>query len=97
MIRANRAQFSDLSLRHINEDEPVPELALPSVQGEEDAIGIDGLEPVGEPEYTDAYISPDQLEGGLLTLTLLPRSRWQTLLNLDVIRVSQAQCVAGER
>jgi hypothetical protein len=30
---------------------------------------------------------PD-LEGDVVTLTLLPRSRWQTLLNLDVIQVS---------
>lgn len=77
-----------MSLRHINEDEAVPELSLPSVQGEEDAIALEGLEHIGEPEYTDSYISPEQLEGGLLTLTLLPRSRWQTLLNLDTIRVS---------
>lgn len=30
---------------------------------------------------------PD-LDGDIVTLTLLPRSRWQTLLNLDVIQVS---------
>ena len=30
---------------------------------------------------------PD-LEGDVVTLTLLPRSRWETLLNLDVIQVS---------
>jgi hypothetical protein len=30
---------------------------------------------------------PD-LEGDVVTLTHLPRSRWQTLLNLDVIQVS---------
>jgi len=29
----------------------------------------------------------DQLSAGLLSLSLLPRSKWQTLLNLDVIRV----------
>jgi U3 small nucleolar RNA-associated protein 21 len=29
---------------------------------------------------------PD-LEGGVVTLTHLPRSRWETLLNLDVIQV----------
>ena len=28
------------------------------------------------------------LDGDIVTLTLLPRSRWQTLLNLDVIQVS---------
>lgn len=80
----------DLSLRHISEDEAVPELSLPSVQGEEDEA-LEGIELVGEPEYTELYTSPEQLEGGLLTLSLLPRSRWQTLLNLDTIRVSRSR------
>lgn len=47
---------------------------------------LEGLEPVGAPEYTDIYTTPDQLSEGLLTLSLLPRSRWQTLLNLDTIK-----------
>lgn len=49
---------------------------------------IDGLEDVGAPEYREIYTTPDQLSDGLLTLSLIPRSRWQTLLNLDTIRVS---------
>ena len=36
----------------------------------------------------DVFSTPPQLDGELVTLTLLPRSRWQTLLNLDVIQVS---------
>jgi len=35
----------------------------------------------------DVFSTPPQLDGELITLTLLPRSRWQTLLNLDVIQV----------
>lgn len=34
----------------------------------------------------DVFLTPPQLEGDLVTLTLLPRSRWQTLLNLEVIQ-----------
>lgn len=34
----------------------------------------------------DVFATPTQLEGDLVTLTLLPRSRWQTLLNLEVIQ-----------
>lgn len=58
---------------------------LPLMQGdEEDEI----LEALGTPEKTaDIFISPDQLAEELVTLTLLPRSRWQTLLNLEVIQV----------
>lgn len=35
----------------------------------------------------DLFSSPSNLDGDLVTLTLLPRSRWQTLLNLEVIQV----------
>lgn len=34
----------------------------------------------------DVFVTPPQLDGELVTLTLLPRSRWQTLLNLEVIQ-----------
>lgn len=32
----------------------------------------------------------DQLEGELVTLTTLPRSKWQTLLNIEVIQVCRS-------
>lgn len=35
----------------------------------------------------DVFSTPPQLDGELITLTLLPRSRWQTLLNLELIQV----------
>jgi U3 small nucleolar RNA-associated protein 21 len=38
-------------------------------------------------EQQDFFSSPPALDGDLVTLTLLPRSRWQTLLNLEVIQV----------
>jgi U3 small nucleolar RNA-associated protein 21 len=38
-------------------------------------------------EPVDVFSTPPQLDGDLITLTLLPRSRWQTLLNLEVIQV----------
>lgn len=40
-----------------------------------------------EDKPVDVFSTPPQLDGDLVTLTLLPRSRWQTLLNLDVIQV----------
>jgi U3 small nucleolar RNA-associated protein 21 len=36
---ANKAQFSDVALRHIVEEEDVPEIAMPSVQGQDEDIG----------------------------------------------------------
>lgn len=48
-------------------------------------IGPQSLDPSQRSE--DVFASPDQLAGELATLTLLPRSRWQTLLKLEVIQV----------
>jgi len=39
-----------------------------------------------QPEDDNTALMPD-MEGDVVTLTHLPRSRWQTLLNLDVIQV----------
>ena len=50
-----------------------------------DLIGPQSLDSSQQPE--DVFASPDQLAGELATLTLLPRSRWQTLLKLEVIQV----------
>lgn len=38
-----------------------------------------------EDEYT--FESPEQLSDELVTLSLLPNSRWQNLLSLDTIKV----------
>ncbi|CDZ97730.1 WD repeat protein [Phaffia rhodozyma] len=81
---ANKAQFSEVALRAIEEDE-VFEAGLPSVQGLDDDSELEGIEPVGQPEK-NIYTTPDQLSEELLTLTLFPRSKWQTLLNLDTIK-----------
>lgn len=40
MSRANRAQFADVYLRHINEDDDLPEIGVPTVQGVSDNIGM---------------------------------------------------------
>ncbi|KAK1925552.1 WD-repeat protein [Papiliotrema laurentii] len=83
---ANKAQFTEVPFRHINEDEEIVEIGLPTIQGMQDGEEIEGLENVGAPEYTDIYTTPEQLSEGLMTLSLLPRSRWQTLLNLETIK-----------
>jgi len=37
-------------------------------------------------EDIQPYTTPDQLSEGLLTLSLMPRSKWATLLNLETIK-----------
>lgn len=42
-------------------------------------------------DVDDAYQSAEQLGAELVTLSLLPESRWKSLLHLDVIKVSRPQ------
>lgn len=44
----------------------------------------------------DAYQSAEQLGAELVTLSLLPESRWKSLLDLDVIKVSRGRRPGGE-
>jgi U3 small nucleolar RNA-associated protein 21 len=88
---ANRAQYTDITFHGIVEDDEMAEVAevgLPSVQGsaEEEALNALAELTVKENKEVDVFGTPDQLDGELITLTLLPRSRWQTLLNLEVIQ-----------
>ena len=84
--RANRAQYSEVSFHGIVEDD-VTDVALPSVQGEAEEEALDALAALTVADASpDVFVTPPQLDGELVTLTLLPRSRWQTLLNLEVIQ-----------
>lgn len=49
---------------------------------------LEGMADLTIKDTTDLFVTPNQLDEDLITLTLLPRSRWQTLLNLEVIQVS---------
>jgi U3 small nucleolar RNA-associated protein 21 len=62
---------------------------LPDVMGTEMVEDVDG----------DSTLAPtvDQLSSSLLTLSLLPRSRWQTLLNLDRIRARNKPIAPPEK
>jgi len=90
LYRANRAQYTEVSLRSIREEDVV-DVDMPVMQGagEEDEDTTNGsLVALTIAEETpNVFSTPPQLDGDLITLTLLPRSRWQTLLNLDVIQL----------
>lgn len=82
---ANRAQFTDVSLRSFVEDD-LEDVALPTVQGVDAHEGLTELKAPTKWDDVQPYTTPDQLADELLTLSLMPRSRWQTLLNLDTIK-----------
>ncbi|KII88291.1 hypothetical protein PLICRDRAFT_54133 [Plicaturopsis crispa FD-325 SS-3] len=83
---ANRAQYSEVSFKGITDDE-IDEISLPSMQGEAEDEALEALSALTVEEApADVFSTPPQLDGDLVTLTLLPRSRWQTLLNLEIIQ-----------
>ncbi|CEL51962.1 hypothetical protein RSOLAG1IB_00499 [Rhizoctonia solani AG-1 IB] len=84
----NKAQYSDVSLQTVTEGE-FATLELPTMQGEDESEDLD-LGELAELSLADTSKQPsgktEQLEGELVTLTVLPRSKWQTLLNIEVIQ-----------
>ncbi|CCG80725.1 Uncharacterized WD repeat-containing protein C1672.07 [Taphrina deformans PYCC 5710] len=85
----NKAQFTPISTRHITEEEIV-EAEMPSASGE-GGTGIIDLALNDEEDNKDGIVldsfnTVDQLSTDLLTLSMVPKSKWQNLLNLDVIR-----------
>lgn len=59
-------------------------------------VALDALTALSlDQQQKDVYTTPDQLSEELVTLTLLPRSKWQTLLNLETITVCSSLCLVG--
>lgn len=83
----NRTLFTRAPTRHL-EEEDIVELSMPSSSGEGGVSIIDSaLQNANEyAEDTGIYISKDQLSEKMLTLSLVPKVKWQTLLHLDLIK-----------
>ena len=65
----------------MNKDDPIPMIGLPGSVIEATDVNEDELtEP--EPEY----VSPEQLDEDLITMSGLAISRWQNLLNIDIVK-----------
>ncbi|KAI0387811.1 WD domain-containing protein [Hypomontagnella monticulosa] len=83
----NKTLFAHVPTRQISEDS-IRQIAGPTASGE----GGEGLlEAAYEDEASqeDEDVTPptlDQLSSDMMTLSLVPRSRWQTLLHLDLIK-----------
>ncbi|KAM3939235.1 WD repeat-containing protein 36 [Leptodactylus fuscus] len=80
---SNKSMFSLVSLR------PLPsnyEPAVVMLPGATEDIEEDIVEVEDASEDMMEYESPEQLGEQLITLSLLPESRWKNLLNLDVIK-----------
>ncbi|KXJ70732.1 hypothetical protein RP20_CCG022629 [Aedes albopictus] len=90
---ANRSLFSHVSLRAIKPDTEAPLMDLPATICDENAatlteeneMEVDELEEAMEAINLN-YESPAQLSRELITMSSMAASRWQNLLNLDIIK-----------
>jgi U3 small nucleolar RNA-associated protein 21 len=83
----NKTMFTHVPTRHISEHE-IAELGGPTVFGE-GGHGLinDSFEEDSDDAADSAPAQPlDQLSADMMTLSLVPKSRWQTLLHLDLIK-----------
>jgi len=78
LLWMNKTLFVHVSLM------PIPSDFLPPLLG----MNYDSVMLTSEAEDSDdVYESPDQIDEDLITLSLLPSSRWKNLLNLDIIKM----------
>ncbi|KAF7990414.1 hypothetical protein HCN44_000219 [Aphidius gifuensis] len=82
---SNKTLFSHVSLKAIQPNAPVPSVTLPGTLSEQtdnnEEITTDNQE-----QEDDIYVSPEQLSEDLITMSLLANSRWQNLLNIDIVK-----------
>ena len=83
----NKTLFMHVPTRHISENE-IAEIIAPTVLGEGGHGPIDGAfeDQTEDSEDVTPILSLDQLSTDMMTLSLVPKSRWQTLLHIDLIK-----------
>lgn len=85
---SNRSHFMPISTKNLDED-VIEDVSMPTMSGESGA-GLVEAAFLDEPEEDEAegpVLASEQLQRDMVTLSLVPKSRWQALLHLDSIRV----------
>jgi U3 small nucleolar RNA-associated protein 21 len=97
-IRNNRTLFTHVPTRRITEAE-IAEVVAPVASGEGGRDLIDAaFDEDASRENSDVgavLSSMEQLSKDIMTLSLVPKSRWQTLLHLDLIKVRPSRPTKG--
>ncbi|KAJ2723736.1 rRNA-processing protein utp21 [Coemansia sp. Benny D115] len=89
---ANRTQFAEVTLRQIDPSISIRMVALPTSAGlvDDEAENISSEDNSGEESDSGLYMTAEQLTDNMVTLSSLPKSKWQTLLNLATIKKRNA-------
>ncbi|KAJ5335447.1 Small-subunit processome Utp21 [Penicillium brevicompactum] len=84
---SNRSLFMPISTKNLDET-TIESISLPATSGEGGAGLIEAafVEPTEEDETDGPVLTTDQLSKDMMTLSLVPKSRWQALVHLDTIR-----------
>lgn len=84
----NRAQFRAVSTRQV-EEEDFSTIVLPNVSGEGGASILEGAieREVDDADSLGKYLSAEQINSDMITLSLEPKSKFNTLLHLDTIKL----------
>jgi U3 small nucleolar RNA-associated protein 21 len=88
ILRNNRALFIHVPTRQIS-DQEVQEIEASIIEGAGLLDAAFDEETQQSEEETSTKL--DQLSSEIETLSLVPKSRWQTLLHLDVIKVGMIE------
>ncbi|KAI1802813.1 WD domain-containing protein [Daldinia bambusicola] len=83
----NKSLFTHVSTRQISEDS-IKQISGPTASGEGGQGLLEAAFEEAASQEEDEITAPgvDQLSADMMTLSLVPRSRWQTLLHLDLIK-----------
>ncbi|KAH7078006.1 Utp21 specific WD40 associated putative domain-containing protein [Paraphoma chrysanthemicola] len=87
-IWTNRTLFTHVSTRQITEQD-IAAVSAPTASGENGIAVVEAaaVDDEQDEEFDETTVPiMDQLSDKITTLSLVPKSRWQTLLHLDVIR-----------
>lgn len=92
---SNRSLFTPVSTRNLEESE-VSEAAAPTISGEGAVGAIEAAftENQDQHEAEGPVLTTEQLSRDMVTLSVVPKSKWQTLLHLDLIKVGSLTCLS---
>jgi U3 small nucleolar RNA-associated protein 21 len=85
---SNRSLFVPISTQNVDETD-IADVGVPTISGEN---GVGAIEAAFSEDdlSSDAegpVLSTEQLSRDMVTLSVVPKSKWQTLLHLDLVKV----------
>lgn len=86
----NKSLFSNFRPNHIDESALVESnmTAVASIESESGIVDAAFAQELDDADQDRSATSFEQLHQDMMTLSIVPRASWQTLINLDTIRVS---------